>query len=64
MIYFKLHLVSSTGILGEPFFFPKVASEVDWTQPIEFLDKEFGKIAPDAVTGRRFADQCVPRRLA
>jgi hypothetical protein len=26
---------------------------------IEFLDKEFGKIAPDAKTGRRFADQLV-----
>ena len=44
---------------GIEFFFPKVAYEVDWTQPIEFLDKEFGKIAPDALTGKRFADQLV-----
>jgi hypothetical protein len=44
---------------GMEFFFPHVACEVDWTQPIDFLDKEFGKIAPDAVTGKRFADQLV-----
>ena len=37
-------------------FFQIVAHEIDWTRPIEFLDKEFGKIAPDAVTGKRFAD--------
>ena len=41
------------------FFFPAIAKAVDWTQPIEFLDKEFLKIAPDAVTGKRFADQLV-----
>ena len=44
---------------GIEFFFPKIAYEVDWSQPIEFLDKEFGKIAPDAFTGKRFADQLV-----
>jgi Domain of unknown function (DUF4351) len=41
------------------FFFPEIAKVVDWTKPIEFLDKEFGKIAPDALTGKRFADQLV-----
>jgi hypothetical protein len=41
------------------FFFPEIAKVVDWTQPIEFLDKEFMKIAPDAATGKRFADQLV-----
>jgi hypothetical protein len=41
------------------FFFPEIAQVVDWTKPIEFLDKEFMKIAPDAKTGKRFADQLV-----
>jgi hypothetical protein len=41
------------------FFFPEIAKVVDWGKPIEFLDKEFMKIAPDAVTGKRFADQLV-----
>jgi hypothetical protein len=41
------------------FFFPDIEKVVDWTRPIEFLDKEFMKIAPDAVTGKRFADQLV-----
>lgn len=40
-------------------FFPAIAQIVDWTKPIEFLDKEFMKIAPDAKTGKRFADQLV-----
>jgi hypothetical protein len=26
----------------------KIAKTIDWTKPIEFLDKEFLKIAPDA----------------
>jgi Domain of unknown function (DUF4351) len=41
------------------FFFPDIAKEVDWTKPIEFLDKEFQQITPDAEIGRRFADQLV-----
>jgi hypothetical protein len=41
------------------FFFPEIAKVVDWSKPIEFLDKEFMKIAPDAATGKRFADQLV-----
>jgi Domain of unknown function (DUF4351) len=41
------------------FFFPDVAKVVDWTKPIEFLDKEFQKITPDAAVGKRFADQLV-----
>ncbi len=45
------------------FFFPDVADLVDWTQPPEFLDKEFTKIAPDAKVGRRFADQLVRVKL-
>jgi hypothetical protein len=45
------------------FFFPDLAKLVDWTQPPEFLNKEFVKIAPDAKTGRRFADQLVRVKL-
>lgn len=41
------------------FFYPQVAAIVDWTQPIEFLDSEFQKIAPDAAIGKRYADQLV-----
>jgi hypothetical protein len=41
------------------FFFPEIAQAVDWTKPIEFLDKELLKIAPTAVTGKRYADQLV-----
>ena len=44
---------------GIELLFPQVACEIDWSKPIDFLDKEFGKIAPDAVTGKRFADQLV-----
>ena len=45
------------------FFFPDIAKLLDWTQPPEFLDKEFVKIAPDAKVGRRFADQLVRVKL-
>jgi hypothetical protein len=44
------------------FFFPVVATKVDWSVPPEFLDKEFAQIAPDAKTGKRFADQLVKLR--
>lgn len=45
------------------FFLPNVAKLVDWTQPPEFLDKEFVKIAPDAKVGRRYADQLIRVKL-
>jgi Domain of unknown function (DUF4351) len=41
------------------FFFPAIADAVDWRVPPVFLDKEFRQIAPEAKTGRRFADQLV-----
>jgi Domain of unknown function (DUF4351) len=41
------------------FFFPAIAAVIDWRVPPMFLDKEFRKIAPDAKTGRRYADQLV-----
>jgi hypothetical protein len=45
------------------FFFPEIAAMIDWTKPIEFLDKELLKIAPDASTGNRYADQLVKVHL-
>ena len=44
---------------GIELLFPQIACEVDWSRPIDFLDKEFSKIAPDARTGKRSADQLV-----
>jgi Domain of unknown function (DUF4351) len=41
------------------FFFPEIAVQVDWSEPPEFLDKEFQQIAPDAEIGKRYADQLV-----
>ncbi|MEB3293946.1 MAG: cytosolic protein, partial [Synechococcales bacterium] len=41
------------------FFFPTIAHLIAWSKPIEFLDKEFQKITPDAEIGKRFADQLV-----
>jgi hypothetical protein len=41
------------------FFFPSIAKAIDWTKPIEFLDKEFQQITPNAEIGRRYADQLV-----
>ena len=44
---------------GIELLFPQIACEVDWSRPIDFLDKEFSKIAPDARTGKRVSDQLV-----
>ncbi len=41
------------------FLFPSIADEIDWSQPIEFLDKEFQQLTPDSEIGKRFADQLV-----
>jgi hypothetical protein len=41
------------------FFFPATAQLIDWKKPIEFLDTELQKIAPEAEIGRRYADQLV-----
>jgi Domain of unknown function (DUF4351) len=41
------------------FFFPATAALIDWSRPIEFLDKEFQQIAPDAEIGKRYADYLV-----
>ncbi|MCY7407262.1 MAG: DUF4351 domain-containing protein [Alkalinema sp. CAN_BIN05] len=41
------------------FFFLDIADQIDWTKPIEFLDKEFQQLTPDSEIGKRFADQLV-----
>ncbi|MEM8604519.1 MAG: hypothetical protein AAGF24_11875, partial [Cyanobacteria bacterium P01_H01_bin.121] len=41
------------------FFFPVTATLINWRKPWEFLDKEFQQIAPEAETGKRYADQLV-----
>ncbi|GAA6619969.1 Rpn family recombination-promoting nuclease/putative transposase [Scytonema sp. NUACC26] len=41
------------------FFLPNEHIYVDWTKPIEFLDKELEEVVKDAEIGRRFADKLV-----
>jgi hypothetical protein len=41
------------------FLFPAIAAEIDWTKPIEFLEKEFQQLTPDSEIGKRLADQLV-----
>ena len=38
------------------FFFPNVHLAIDWTKPIEFLNKELKQVTRDAEIGRRYAD--------
>ena len=39
------------------FFFPDIAQQIDWSIPVEFLDREFQQLTPDSEIGKRFADQ-------
>ena len=41
------------------FFFPEVASLIDWSRKYEFLDKEFRQISRKAKQGKRYADKLV-----
>ena len=41
------------------FFFPNIAEQIDWTIPVEFLDKEYQQLTPDSEIGKRLADQLV-----
>lgn len=43
--------------------FPNVSAAIDWSKPIEFLDKEFEKITVDATSGKRFVD-CLVRVIS
>lgn len=45
--------------LAIEFLFLPIADEIDWNQPIEFLDKEFQQLTPDSEIGKRFADQLI-----
>jgi hypothetical protein len=38
-------------------FFPAAHADIDWSKPIEFLDKELQQVALEAETGRRYADK-------
>ena len=41
------------------FFYPDIYADIDWTKPIEFLDKELIQVTRDAEIGRRLADALV-----
>ena len=41
------------------FFFPQIAEGIDWSYPIEFLNKEYQQLTPDSEIGKRLADQLV-----
>ena len=39
------------------FFFPSIASQIDWSRGFQWLDKELQQIAPQSETGRRTVDK-------
>ena len=39
------------------FFFADAYADIDWSRPVEFLDKELQQIVRDAEVGRRYADK-------
>ncbi len=41
------------------FFFPYLHPTIDWTKPVEFLDKELIQVTRDAKIGRRLADALI-----
>ena len=41
------------------FFFPDAHADIDWSKPVEFLDKELQQVVSDAKLGRRYADKLV-----
>jgi len=46
------------------FFFPDASRQIDWTQPVEFLDKELQQVVRDAELGKRLVDKLVKVHLA
>lgn len=42
-----------------PFFFPNIATDIDWSRGFQFLDTELQKIKRETETGRREADKLV-----
>ena len=43
------------------FFFPEIATEIEWEAGYEFLDKELQQVVRDADLGRRIADKLAQR---
>jgi hypothetical protein len=41
------------------FFFPAIETDIDWSKPIRFLDKELQKVVRDAEIPKRYADKLV-----
>lgn len=41
------------------FFFPTIATAIDWTKPVEFLDKEFQRTIRRSEVGRQTVDKLV-----
>lgn len=41
------------------FYFPAAHSQIDWRQPVDFLDQELSQLAPDGATGARRVDKLV-----
>ncbi len=41
------------------FFFPQAHAQIDWRQPLHFLDKELRKVVRDAALGKRYVDKLV-----
>jgi hypothetical protein len=41
------------------FFFPHIEADIDWSQPIRFLDKELLQVVRDAEISKRYADKLV-----
>ncbi len=46
------------------FLFPSAHAAINWDQSVEFLDKEFQDLIPDAEIGRRYADKLVKAWLS
>ncbi len=44
------------------FFFPELASKIDWAEGIEFRDKELDALTTESMTGKRIADMLVKVR--
>lgn len=39
------------------FYFPAIYADIDWQQPVEFLDQDMAQLTPDAVIGPRRVDK-------
>ncbi len=46
------------------FLFPEAHAAINWDQSVEFLDKEFQDLIPEAEIGRRYADKLVKAWLS